>query len=107
MNRDQTPPHLEDDLQKQLRRLRASYHMSEVVARAVDLQTIYEAAIEALVDALGVHRASVLLFDPDGVMRFKASHGLSATYCRAVEGHSPWKQEDPNPLPILVPDVNH
>jgi hypothetical protein len=35
-----------------------------------------------------VSRASILLFDPDGVMRFKASRGLSEAYRAAVEGHA-------------------
>jgi signal transduction histidine kinase len=47
-------------------------------------------------------RAAILLFDSDGVLRFKASDGLSPTYCAAVEGHSPWKRTDLYPAPISV-----
>jgi hypothetical protein len=36
--------------------------------RTVD--EIYEVALDALADGLGVRRASILLFDADGVMRF-------------------------------------
>ena len=54
---------------------------------------------------LGVDRASILLFDPDGVMRFKAYRGLSDDYRRAVEGHTPWKPDSPDPQPIWVSDV--
>ena len=38
-------------------------------------------------------------------MRFKASRALSETYRRAVEGHTPWTPDSPDPQPILVSDV--
>ena len=44
-------------------------------------------------------------FDPDGVMRFKASRGLSEAYRRAVEGHTPWRPDSRDPQPIWVADV--
>ena len=43
--------------------------------------------------------------DPDGVMRFKASAGLSEDYRAAVEGHTPWRPGQPAPEPVVVPDV--
>jgi PAS domain S-box-containing protein len=46
-----------------------------------------------------------LLFDPDGVMRFKAYRGLSDAYRCAVEGHTPWAPNTPDPQPIVVSDV--
>jgi signal transduction histidine kinase/CheY-like chemotaxis protein len=66
---------------------------------------IYAAALDALQAGLGVERASILLFDPDGVMRFKAFRGISEAYRRAVEGHTPWTPDSPDPQPIVVPDV--
>ena len=46
------------------------------LTRAIDktrtLDEIYDAALDALAYGLGVERASILLFDADGVMRFKA-----------------------------------
>ena len=38
-------------------------------------------------------------------MRFKAWRGLSETYRRAVEGHSPWTPDERNPRPIHISDV--
>src|SRR6187431_2624370 len=55
---------------------------------------------------LAVSRASILLFDPDGVMRFKAYRGLSGDYRAAVQGHSPWTPDSVDPAPLLVPDVS-
>lgn len=75
------------------------------IGRTSSVETMYEHALDALDDALGVTRASILLFDADGVMRFKASRGLSDDYRRAVEGHSPWTPSTPDPEPILVRDV--
>ena len=69
------------------------------------VEEIYAAALDALHSGLNVERASILLFDPDGVMRFKAYRGLSDAYRRAVEGHTPWKPDSPNPQPIVVRDV--
>ena len=31
--------------------------------------------------------------------------GLSAAYCRAVEGHSPWASDARNPDPICIADI--
>ncbi len=39
-------------------------------------------------------------------MRFAAWRGLSAGYRAAVEGHTPWRPDTPNPEPLVVPDVS-
>jgi hypothetical protein len=63
--------------------------LADALASATSPQEIYDAALHGIRTALGVERASVLLFDPDGVMRFKAWRGLSDEYRRSVEGHTP------------------
>src|SRR5262245_5667108 len=75
------------------------------ITHAEDLNRIYDAALDALGAGLGVKRASILLFDPGGVMRFKAWRELSDEYRHAVEGHTPWSLHQKNALPIAVPDV--
>ena len=52
------------------------------------------------------HRASILLFDKEKVMRFVAWRGLSERYRKAVEGHSPWKPDAKNPKPVCINDVD-
>ncbi|HET9599635.1 MAG TPA: GAF domain-containing sensor histidine kinase [Anaeromyxobacteraceae bacterium] len=84
-----------------LRRLGAA------ASRAETLEEAYAAALDGIATALGVERASILLFDSDGVIRFKAWRGLSDAYRQAVEGHTPWRQEDSNPEPVVVEDVRH
>ena len=81
------------------------YELAEAVNRADALDDLYQKALDVITASLNAHRASILLFDPDGVMRFKAWRSLSETYRRAVEGHSPWTMEERNPKPIHVSDV--
>src|SRR3954462_6760241 len=69
--------------------------LTKAISRAQSLDDIYGAALDALAEGLGIARASILLFDPDGVMRFKAWRGLSQEYRRAVEGHTPWTPDAP------------
>src|SRR5688572_29838999 len=56
--------------------LHAIYCMTVAVSRADELTDIYEQALTCLESAVGADRTSILLFDNDGVMRFKAWHGL-------------------------------
>ena len=79
--------------------------MAAAVHRAETLSEVYEAALAAVCSVLSVERAAVLLFDDDGVMRFKAARGISAAYQRAVEGHTPWARSDREAAPIFVSDV--
>jgi len=93
-------------LQQRLSHLQALYQLTAALSQARALDEIYEAALAGLHRALGIDRASILLFDPDGVMRFKAWRGLSDTYRHTTEGHTPWSPDTKNPLPVLVADVN-
>jgi PAS domain S-box-containing protein len=81
--------------------------LTKAISKSRTVEEIYTAALEALGSGLGVGRAAILLFDADGVMRFKACRGLSESYRRAVEGHTPWQPDTPDPEPIVVSDVTH
>ncbi|WP_084671259.1 GAF domain-containing protein [Sporichthya polymorpha] len=85
--------------------LRAAHRLALALQQADGPPAFYDEAVATIVELLGVDRASLLLFDDDGVCRFKAWRGLSAQYRQAVEGHSPWGPEDVDARPILVPDV--
>ena len=87
------------------RELAVRLAVSRALGRTRDLDGVYAAALDTLVECLAVSRASVLLFDSDGVMRFKADRGLSSEYRAAVEGHSPWTPDSADARPILVSDV--
>ncbi|HEX7979269.1 MAG TPA: GAF domain-containing protein [Gemmatimonadaceae bacterium] len=87
------------------RQLAVRLAVGRALGRTRDLDDVYSAALDTLAECLGVSRASVLLFDPDGVMRFKAYRGLSSEYRAAVQGHSPWTPDSVDAEPLLVPDV--
>lgn len=86
--------------------LTACLHLTQALSSTRTVAQVYEAALEALARGLGVERASILLFDADGVMRFKAYRGLSGAYRGAVEGHTPWSPESVDPQSIVVADVS-
>ncbi len=89
-----------------LRGLRSLAQLADAVGRAPDLDALYAVALDALEDALGVSRSSVLLFDDASVMRFRAWRGLSDAYRAAVEGHSPWNMDTQDPAPLLIADAD-
>jgi PAS domain S-box-containing protein len=81
------------------------YRLTSELGRAPSLEALYEVAADGIRAALGVERTSLLLFDDEGIVRFKSWRGLSDAYRRAVEGHSPWKCDEKSPTPIWVSDV--
>lgn len=79
--------------------------LNESAQGAGDLADVYEHAIDAATVGLRTDRASLLLFDERGCMRFRASRGLSDEYRKAVDGHSPWSPNAVDPTPVIVADV--
>jgi PAS domain S-box-containing protein len=98
---------IEQALEAHIRELTALYKFTDGLQRAESLDEVYELALDAIISALQCSRASILLRDHSGVMRFVASRGLSEQYQRAVDGHSPWGPEVMNAEPICVDDVEH
>jgi PAS domain S-box-containing protein len=84
----------------------ALYQFTNRLYRASTLDDIYQSALDAIRQSLGCERASILLFDDTGVMKFVAWWGLSDAYRRAVEGHSPWQTDAKEPDIICIPDVD-
>jgi PAS domain S-box-containing protein len=95
----------EEALARRIDEQAALYAFTERLQHAGSLQEIYEPALDAIVRALRCERAAILLFDAAGAMRFVAWRGLSDTYRRAVDGHSPWTPETRNPQPICLADI--
>jgi len=81
------------------------YRFAQAVVAADQVEVVFDAALTAIEAALGTKRAAILVFDDDGVMRFKAWRRLSDKYRRAVEGHSPWPRDAVAPQPVIVADV--
>jgi PAS domain S-box-containing protein len=86
-------------------RFRTLYQLLAALSRASTLHQVYDAALTCLLDATGADRAAILLFDDDGVIRFKASRGLSDEYQTALTGHSPWPRGARDAQPLVVADV--
>ena len=81
------------------------YDLADSVIRATTMEAVFDAALDGIERGLGASRSAILAFDDAGRMRFKAWRGLSETYRRNVEGHSPWHRDASNPEAIVVPDV--
>lgn len=96
----------EQSLSRRARELTALYGFTDRLQRADSLSEIYEAALDSIFVALGCSRASILIFDDSGAVRFVAWRGLSDQYRAAVDGHSPWGPDDSDPKPIAVDAVD-
>lgn len=92
----------EHSLTQSLRREQVLFRFVDRLHRAESENTIYEAALDSILNGLCCHRGSILLFDESGVMRFVASRGLSDEYVSAVEGHTPWQPDDFDAQPITI-----
>ena len=95
----------EDRLARRMEEQAALYRITDSLHRARSLADVYDSALDAILRALPCQRASILLFDESGVMRFVAWRGLSDAYRRAVDGHSPWTPDAEDPKPICIDDV--
>lgn len=87
-------------------RLDVIYQLSEAVNRADAVEQIYELALSGLERVLHVRRASILLIDHSGVMRFQAWRGLSEQYRLLTDGQLPRFINESNPVPVLITDVD-
>jgi PAS domain S-box-containing protein len=81
------------------------YRFTDRLYRAVSLEDIYDAALDAITGTLRCDRASILLCDSAGAMRFVSWRGLSETYRKAVEGHTPWGPHEKDPPPLCIDDL--
>ena len=84
----------------------ALFEFTDRLYRGASLDDVFEAALDAVTRALRCDRASILLFDAAGVMRFVAWRGLSESYRKAVDGHSPWTPDSRDPEPIHIADID-
>ncbi len=95
----------QEERSARLGELEGVYLLAQALNRAEGPEQVYAAALDSLISATAADRASILLFDEAGIMRFMAWRGLSPEYRRAVEGHSPWKWDAVNPRPVTIEDV--
>jgi PAS domain S-box-containing protein len=96
----------EGALARRAREQEALFRFTDRLYRAVSLDDSYDAGLNAIIDTLDCKAASILRFDRDGVMRFVAWRGLSDSYRKGVDGHSPWTQGQADPEPIFISDID-
>jgi PAS domain S-box-containing protein len=97
----------EEALARRMEEQAALFAFSERLQHCLSADQVHEAALDAIMRALGCARASILLYDQSDVMRFAAWRDLSEGYRRAVEGHSPWDRNEREPSPVCIEDVAH
>jgi PAS domain S-box-containing protein len=93
---------LEQAVTRRMAEQAALYEFTDRLFRATTRHAVYDAALDAIIRALGCSRASILLFDETGKMSFVAWRGLSQVYRDAVAGHSPWRPGDRNAQPVCI-----
>ena len=96
----------EESLARRMDEQAALYAFTERLQHAQSLQDVYEPALDAIIRALRCQRASILLLDDAGAMRFVAWRGLSDAYRRAVDGHSPGRPTPSIPQPVCLADID-
>ena len=94
-----------EELRRRVTEVDALYRIADSISRATSLDELLAEAIDILLEATGADRASVLLLDTAGAMRFHAWRGLSDEYRAVTEGHSPWTADTVDPEPLLVNDL--
>jgi PAS domain S-box-containing protein len=95
----------EEALARRMEEQSALFAFTEAMQHARAPEQVHEAALDAILRALRCDRAAILLADSAGVLRFAAARGLSESYQRAVEGHSPWSPDEARPKPMRIDDL--
>ncbi len=95
----------EDHYRKRFNQVYTLYAIVSALSRSDSLNQIFDETLNAIPGFTDVIGSSILLFDSDGIARFMAWRGISDDYRRAVEGHSPWQPDEPNPLPVVIEDI--
>jgi signal transduction histidine kinase len=88
-----------------LAELELLFEVTAAISRAEDVADVHHLALAAVARASDADRVAILIADTRGSMRFATSRGLSETYQRAVEGHSPWAADAEDPQPVVVDDA--
>jgi len=85
--------------------LQALSRLADAAVHASALSDILREALDCVERTPCPDRSSVLLFDPNGIPRFKAWRKLSEAYRREMEGHSPWSRVKQDPASMVLSNV--
>src|SRR5205814_4262536 len=78
-----------EELSQRVGEVDALYRIADAIARATSLETLFDEAVETLMQATGADRGAVLLYDDGGVMRFQARAGSRTGTGRRRRGTRP------------------
>ena len=94
-------------LEHKFEQLQLLYELTQAVNRADEPGEIYRAAVEGLVRVVAADRASVMIFDADGVMRYKAWKGISGRHRATMElpVSNKWRRGARNVQVVTVADA--
>jgi signal transduction histidine kinase len=79
--------------------------LSEAVNRAEAVEQIYEIALSGLERLLQLQRASILIYDDQGILQRKAWRGLSETYRAVSDKQLSQMPDEPEHSPRLINNV--
>ena len=99
--------HIEQESIKRYRELKNIHKLTQAIISSKKLESTFDLVFDILKDSMNIDRASILMFDTEGIMRFIAWRGLSNHYRKAVDGHSPWTPRDKNPEPLVITDIQN
>jgi PAS domain S-box-containing protein len=88
-----------------IRRLQALHQFLVSSGKFREPENVCNAAAESLLNATSADAAAIVLFDDDGVLRFKAWRGLSDEFRACAIRHSAWHRGESHAQPVVVPDV--
>ena len=80
------------------------YALAEGVQRTRNVDLVFQDAVDGLCRVLGVEGAALLVLD-GGLMRMRASSGISDRCQTGLEGYAPWPASLRDPRPMLLADV--
>src|SRR4051812_6582974 len=83
-------------------RLLALSRLAETSILSVSISDVFRQALDCLAQVIPHDRAAVLMFDADGVMRFKAWRNLSPEFRHAMQLMSPWAREAWSSDPVVI-----
>ena len=95
----------EEILRRQANNLKSLYEMMAIISQTSSVDEVYDAALNSVQATMLAERASILLFDQKGVLRFKAWCGLSETYRTTAENRPIEVSNKNNPRPFPVANV--
>ncbi|HEY2901331.1 MAG TPA: HAMP domain-containing sensor histidine kinase [Polyangia bacterium] len=83
-------------------RLSLLYGLARTLSVADSVEQVFDAALDAVDEALRPDRSAVLIVDSSDVLRFKVGRRLGDEQGRAYEQRSPWARDPTDAAPLVI-----